>query len=215
MNEIQRLEFADSILWTSSRNALTALATQHFLNRQFYGLPEDERRKLFKTNVANNYLYQANEAVIGRSIVDAVENLRAENKRQALPLGAEDLEELRKHRVVISHPANIKFSNPDVQKFYDNDGHYKDPTAVRIWRIRQSLLNELTKIGSQQESKFPNQVTVQLGTCELIYGAIAVSINDCEPKPNFVELQKSVFDYFKKFEDVIKKSAYTPTLSPK
>lgn len=214
MNEIQRLEFADSILWTSSRNALTALATQHFLNRQFYGLPEGERRKSFKTNVANSYLYQANEAVIERSIVCAVEHLREEHKRKELPLAADDLEELRKHRIVISHPANIKFSDPEVQKFYDNDGHYKDPTAVRIWRLRQTLLIELTKLGSSQETKFPNQVTVQLGTCELIYGAMSVSLNETEQKPNFTELQKSVFEYFKKFEDAIRKSAYPQISSP-
>ncbi len=209
MTEIQRLEFIDGILWTCSRNALTALATQRFLNRQFYGLPEEERRKVYKTNVANSYLYQANEAMIKRSIVEIVEHLREEHRRQALPLAEDDLEELRKHRIVISHPANIKFSDPEVQKFYDNDSHYKDPTAVRIWRLRQTLLNELTKQGSPQETKFPNTVTVQLGTCELIHGAMSVTYNESEPKPRLEDIQTSVFNYFKKFEEVIRKFAYS------
>lgn len=205
MDEIQRLEFADVILWLHTKNALTALATKHLLNWQFYGRPEEERIQVYKTNVANSYLYQANEAVIERSIVGIVEHVRSENQTKLLPIPKGDLEELRKHRVVVSHPSNVKFKDPVVQKFYDDKSQYRDPTAKRIWRIRQALLEELTKLGSKRSLQFPNQVDIQLGTCELIHNAISITYKPEISKPSLKEVWSLTPQYFKKFEKSLSK----------
>jgi len=132
------------------------------LNHQFYGLPEEERKKTYKTNIANTFPYQANDALIDTSIMKVVEQFKSEDKISKIPFEIPDMEELRKHRIVISHPSNIKFSDPDVQKFYDADLHYKDSKAIRLWRVRDVIIKKIEEIGGTV--KFPNEITVQLGT---------------------------------------------------
>lgn len=205
MNELQRIEWLDSLIWMHARNGLTALATEHYLNHQFYGLPEDERKKAYKTNVANTFLYQANDALIDTSIVKVVEQFKSEDKISKIPFEIPDMEELRKHRIVISHPSNIKFSDPDVQKFYDADLHYKDSKAVRLWRVRDVIIKKIEEKGGTV--KFPNEITVQLGTLELIHGAIASSAADGQMPPPLPEMAKSVYPYFKKYEEAIRRFA--------
>ncbi|MBK9321373.1 MAG: hypothetical protein IPM97_00185 [Bdellovibrionaceae bacterium] len=205
MTELQRLELLDSLIWMNARNALTALATEHYLNHQFYGLPEDERRKAYKTNVANTFPYQANDAVIDTSVVKIVEHYKSEDKMSPLPLQITDIEELRKHRIIISHPANAKFSDPDVQKFYDAGLHYKDPKAIRLWRVREAIIQKLTELGSTKI--YPNEMTVQLGTVELIHGVISSSLAEGQAAPPLPEVAKSVYPYFKKYEEAIRRFA--------
>jgi hypothetical protein len=209
MTEIQRLELLDSRRWMQTFYSLSALATEHYVNHQFYGLPEEERKKAYKTNVANNIVYVANNALIESSIVGLVETIRGEDKREALPLTFSDLEELRKHRIVISHPANVKFSDPEVQKFFDDRSQYKDPKAVRIWRTRQQLLDRLTKLGSSREKQFPNSVTVQTGTIESIYTMLNVSLQSGQTPFLMKDLAVSVPTYFQKYEEGIRKFAST------
>jgi hypothetical protein len=207
--ELQRLEMLDSLLWMSSHNALTALATKHFLNRQFYGISEDERKKAYRTNVANNILYRGNEALIDTSIVEMVEHIKYEDKIAKLTFLPPDFEELRKHRIIVSHPGNVQFSDPKVQKFYDDDLQYKDPKAIRIWKLRDAFLSHLKTLGSNREQSFPNQVVIQSGTIELIHGAISLSLKPGEPQPSWEELWKIVPDYFKKYEEAIRRFAVT------
>ncbi len=162
---------------------------------------------MFKTNVANNFLYQANQAVIESSIVGLVETIREQDKRDALGIEFPDLEELRKHRVVISHPANIKFNDPEVQEFFNQRKQYKDPTAVRFWRTRQVLLDRLQALGSGQGNKFPSEVLVQPGTIELIQSVLNLSLQAGGQLFTTEELWQCVPGYFKKYEDGIRKFA--------
>ena len=126
MTELQRLQFLDFSVLTATRNGLTALATKHYLDRQFYGLSEEKRTQVFRTNPANNFLYQANEAMINTSIVKLVEVIKAEDRRGKLPFHIPDFAELRRHRIVLSHPGNIFFDEPEVQKFFDEREQYRD-----------------------------------------------------------------------------------------
>jgi hypothetical protein len=96
MTELMRLEFLDSSVYMASRNGLTALATKHYIDWQFYGLSADRQKDIFKTNPANNYLYQANNAVIDQSIISIVENIKAEDKRSKLPFTPPDIAALRR-----------------------------------------------------------------------------------------------------------------------
>ena len=205
MTELQRMELLDGMIWMNARNALTALAIEHYLNHQFYGLPEEERKKAYKTNVANTFPFKANDAIIDTSIVNIVEYYKSEDKMLALPLQIPDIEELRKHRIIISHPANVKFSDPEVQKFYDADLHYKDPKAIRLWRVREAIIQKLKELGSTKI--YSNEVIVQLGTVELIHSAISSSLADGQVPPPLPEMAKSVHPYFKKYEESIKRFA--------
>jgi hypothetical protein len=205
MTELQRMEFLDGLIWSYSRNGLTALATEHYLNHQFYGLPEEERKKVYKTNVANTFPYQANDALIDSSIVHIVECFKSEEKMGVLPIQIPDLEELRKHRIVISHPSTVKFSDPKVQTFYEADQHYKDPKAIRLWRVREAMIEKLRELDSTKI--FPNEVVVQLGTVELIHGAISSSLAEGQVAPPMPEIAKSIFPYFKKYEQAIQRFA--------
>lgn len=205
MNELQRIELLDTLIWTHVSSGLTALATEHYLNYQFYGLPEEERKKSYKTNVANTVLYQANNALIDSSIVKVVEQFKSEDKISKIPFEIPDMEELRKHRIVISHPSTIKFSDSNVQKFYDADLHYKDPKAIRFWRVRDTIIKKIEEKGGTV--KFPNKITVQLGTLELIHGVMASSAADGYMPPPLSEMAKSVYTYFKKYEEAIRNFA--------
>ncbi|QLY24898.1 hypothetical protein [Bdellovibrio sp. KM01] len=210
MNELQRLEMLDTILWLHSRDVLTAIASKGFLNWQFYGLPEEERARTFKTNVANNILYRNNEAMITAGTVSISEHLQdilKQRKRTgllALPFPEEDVEELRKHRHVLSHSANVAFRDPAVQKFYEEGRHWKDFSAKRIWRVREALLKYLTALGSNRDVSLPNDVVVQLGTCQFIQSALAISYLDGVAPPPMSEVAPLVYQYFEKFNEALK-----------
>lgn len=209
MTELMRLEFLDSSVYMASRNGLTALATKHYIDWQFYGLSADRQKDIFKTNPANNYLYQANNAVIDQSIISIVENIKAEDKRSKLPFTPPDIAALRRHRIVLAHPGHIFFDEPKVQKFFDDREHYRDgKKALRLFRTRESLLNKFLELGGSV--KFPNKVTVQAGTVELIHGALSLSVISETFVPPKEELLKSCFQYFESYENAIKNSEAEP-----
>jgi hypothetical protein len=201
MTEIQRIEFLDFSVFMATRNGLTALATKHFLDWQFYGLKEDERRKVFKTNVANNILYAANDALIDISIVSVTEHIKSEAGRGSLPFLVPDLGVLMDHRDVISHPGTVEFSNAKVQKFFEEQGRYKDPKAVRLWRTRQALLDWLILQG--KTPKYPNAVDVHQGTVEMIHSVMTISYKDGVVPPSSADTLETVSKYFKKYEETI------------
>jgi hypothetical protein len=198
MDQRSELEVRAIMLHLHAHNALTALATKHFLNTQFYGREEGERRRIYKTNVANTAPFRANSALIDTSIVGFVEHYRACHKGNLSP----DIEELRKHRIVISHPANIKFSDGKVQEFYDNRRQYHDPTAIRIWRVSADTDQRLATLGST--TRLSPQIAVQLGTVEMIHASLASSVAAGLAAPPMVELDETVRSYFAKYEDAIK-----------
>lgn len=202
MDELTHLKFSDGIIWLHVRNGLTALATKHFLNRQFYGREEAEMKALFKTNVANNILFHANEALISTSIVGTYENILAHNERYTPKIDNEDVQELRKHRIVASHPGEVEFSDPKVQAFFKDHQQYKDNVALRLWRIRHDLLQKMRERG--EESKMPLVVQIQAGTMETIQGALNVSYRDTTKPMTLAELWEVVPGYFGKFEAALK-----------
>lgn len=202
MDELTQLQLTDSIVWLHVRNGLTALATKHFLNRQFYGREEAEMKTLFKTNVSNNVLFHANDALIDTSIVGTYEHVLSHNERFTPKIDNEDIQELRKHRIVRSHPGEIEFSDPKVQAFFKDHDHYRDNVALRLWRIRNDILEKVRARGG--EIKFPLQVALQSGTLETIQGALNVSYLDTTKPMTLEELWAVVPGYFTKFEEALR-----------
>lgn len=203
MTELQRLELLDAMIWFNARNALTALAVEHFLNLQFYGIDEAKRKQDYKTNVANTFPYQANSALIDNSIVKIVEFYKAEDKRGPLGLVTPEIDELRKLRIIISHPATIKFSDPDVHQYYKDRRHYTDPKAAQIWKLREVINQKLLSLGSQNIKS--TAIQIQIGTIELIHSAISASLNPGRMAPPLPELTSAVFGYFEQYQEAISK----------
>lgn len=209
MTELQRLEFLDSCIWTYTRDGLTALATKHFLEWQFHGLGKSEQKQIFKTHVANNFLYQANSAMIERAIVNVHDKITAEDKIETLSVTFPDKADLRKHRIVISHPSNVIFGETKVQEFFDNDEHYKsNASAVRLFRTRQVLLRRLKELGSTRD--FPNEIAIQAGTLELVEGVLLLSLQPGQSLPFRTELHRILDAYFKSYGNRIEEIASEP-----
>lgn len=209
MDQLTRLRFLDVSVSMAVRNGLTALATKHFLDWQFYGLSEEVRRQVYQTNPANNFLYQANEAMIDSSVVELLENVKAEDRRDKLPFSIPDLAELRRHRIVISHPGTIFFSEKPVQDFFDNREHYRDEKkALRFFRTREALAAKIVELGGRID--YPTAVAVQAGTSELIQGVLCVALRDRKTAPPVEEIAKAAFPYFAAYEKGIRSSTAVP-----
>jgi hypothetical protein len=205
MTVLQELELLDAMLWIASNNAFTALATKHFLNQQFYGLPDEEMKKVYKTNVANNILYAGNSALLDSSVVDFYEHILWHNDKRDPKFPSDDLTELRKHRVIISHSATIEFKDPKVQTFYKDGKQYRDNIAVRVWRIRSSVLSKIADLGGA--ARPPLQIIPQVGTAELIWHALNLSLKP-ESKPfSIADVQSDLPGYFKAYQAAIEKFA--------
>jgi hypothetical protein len=205
MTELQTLEMLDSILWTSSRNVFTASATKHFLNQQFYGISEDEMKRIFKTNVANNILYAGNSALLDSSVVDFYEHVVWHNQNREPKFESDDLKELRKHRVVISHTATIEFSDAKVQQFYSDRKQYRDNVAVRIWRIRKSVIEKIRELGGGERPAL--QIAPQVGTAELVLNALNLSVKPDAQAYSLADVYKELPAYFQKYQEAIEKFA--------
>lgn len=206
LTELQRIEILDVMINLHTSNCLTGLATKHYLNQQFYGRTDAEKKLMFKTNVANTFGYKANSALIESSVVGIVEHFKSEDKLQKLNLDVPDIEELRKHRIVISHPANVNFTDQKVQQFYDADLHYKDSKALRVLRVRDAVIAKLRELGSARV--YPNKVTIQLGTVELSHGALLASLKDGNIPTSIPEMANAVKAYFEEYEQALCRFAY-------
>jgi hypothetical protein len=207
-SDLQDLEMLDAILWTSSQNVFTASATKHFLNQQFYGLSDDEMRKVFKQNIANNILFAGNSSLIESSIVEFYEHMVWHNNNRNVKIESEDLRELRKHRVVISHSATVNFTDDKVQEFYAARMQYKDNVVVRIWRIRKTVLEKIEELGGANR---PALVIVPLpGSAELICCALNLTLRPDSTPYQLKSISDSLPDYFAKFQAAIEKAVETP-----
>ncbi len=207
MTDLQRLLFLDSSVWMTTRNGLTALASKHFIDLQFYGLPEEEREKIYWNNPANTYLYTANKAIVDGTVVDLYENISNEEARGNLELEIPDRKDLYRHRVVLSHSGRVVFRRKDVERFFNDRGHEKEfETALRFWRTREALLGEINKLGG--DVKFQTEVALQLGTVELIHGALALTLKDPLVLPPTKQFGSAVKKFFKDYESAIKISGH-------
>ncbi len=204
MTALQELEMLDAILWIASKNAFTALATKHFLNQQFYGLPDEEMRKIFMTNVANNILFAGNLSLIENSIVDFYEQMAWHNANRNPKFESEDLKELRKHRVVISHSANVEFSDKKVQDFYVARKQYRDNVVIRLWQIRKSVIEKIAYLGGKERP--PLQIAPQVGTAELICSALNLSLRPESPIYSLQDIHEVTPSYFSKFQAAIERA---------
>lgn len=207
MTERQRLETFDVMLWMHSWNFFTAFATKHFINTQFYGRGEAERRTLYARNPANTICYRSNSTMMESSIVAIAEYLKQEDRREPIDLAGDDRRELRKHRIVLSHPANVEFTETEVQNFYAAGMHNKDPVAERIWRVRAAVIDRLVQLGSSNIR--PIEVVAQLGTFEIIEGALNNSLERGATPFSRAETQESVPRYFKQVETALRQRCET------
>lgn len=186
-------------IWTA--DGLTALATKSYLDWQFYGRKEKE--EIFKTNVANNFSYRANNAVISNSIVSVADSIQEEIRRFGkFSFEIKHLSQLRNHRDAASHPTTTEWRREDMQKFYDAQNHYKDPKGARLWGVRRALVEWRAANGSPPT--WPLKVLVQPGTFEIVKTTLALALKDgIRPYPD-LELMADLQKYFGKYEEHIR-----------
>ena len=116
------------------------------------------------------------------------------------------------HRDYLSHYGEVKFWNPDLQKFFDEKRQYSDPKSLIIWQARKSIMDKLLELGSDRPTKYPLYLTVLTGMTEMIDCAIQYSLNDGIPRAPLADLKKNLIDYFSKYQQAV---ASAPLFEPK
>ncbi len=197
MDRKQQLEFLDMSIQLDVQGALSSLALKWYMDQFFHKHDDVEKKRLFTTNIANNYLYQANLAHFEKNLLHAADEIHeALNRDPKLDIEVLHRWDLKNHRDYLSHPGKGgQFDNPEMKKFIDEDRHYKDPKAILLWNARRSILEALDKAGSDRSTKYPISVGLRGGMVELVQGAIHLCLKDDIPRPTWQE----VFDILKSF----------------
>jgi hypothetical protein len=205
----QRLEFMDMTVALDVRYALVALASKRFMDQYFYGVEDEaEKRRLFKTNIANSYSYQLNSAMIERSVVNVAENIHEEAKRKPnLPVEIKHRWDLVNHRDYISHPGKVDFENSEMKKFIAEKKHYRDAKAVLLWRARQSILTHLEGLKYDGSRAVLLGIPLLGGVPELISTAINYSLNDGIEKPSYAVVLAILQSFFEQYEAAVRKAS--------
>lgn len=209
IDDIRRLEVLNTILGLDAFHGLTALVTKDFLDLQFYGRSKEEREEIFSNNVTNNVLYQANYALAQQSIVAFYERLVGEEKlfgKYSIPFP--DQVELRKHRHIISHPANVYFRDEKVQDFWESDEHYTDNVALRIFRTMRIIENRLKE--SEATNVKPFFIQLGNGTAHLVHGVLSLSYKPGNGVPDIPTLYLILTNSFRDYQEKLEKMINNP-----
>lgn len=178
-------------------SAMTAAYVTRVANCWFYQYPEEDQRKLFRTNPANTLAYRSLNALFEQSVVHISEWLKDEDKIHTVP--DEIRQKLNKldlglHRNAISHPATIKWRDPKMQEFADADrGAYEYRPAI-VWDANRSINAELRK-GNQELRN--ESITVTWEMAVLLRDILEMSMNAEPPSREqlFAYLQDNAAKY--------------------
>lgn len=189
--------------------ALGCFAGKWYMDQFFYKHEDAEMRRLFKTNIANTFLYRANQSFFERTFLSAADHIHEElNREPKMDFKVLHRWDLKNHRDFLSHPGlGGQFENPQMKKFVEEKRYYKEPKAVQLWNARRSILDKLTELGSQRPAKDPSYVGFPSGMVELVHGAINHSLNDDIIRPSMDEVRNSLVTFFKEFQAHLVKEA--------
>jgi hypothetical protein len=206
----QRLEFLDMLVWLNAQTALSCFALKWYMDQFFYRHDENEQKKIFKTNIANTFLYQSNLSHFERCLISVADQIHEELNREPKP----DIKvlhrwDLKNHRDYLSHPGKGgQFDNPEMKKFVEEKRYYKEPKATLLWNARRSILDTLTSLGSDRPAKNPTYIGLFNGMAELAQGAIHYCLNDSVQRPSVQEVREALEKFFSDFNTHLEQEAY-------
>ncbi|MBC7457356.1 MAG: hypothetical protein H7235_03700 [Bdellovibrionaceae bacterium] len=205
----QRLEYLDMLISNDTKEAISCYALKWYMDYFFYQHTEEEIKRLFKTNIANTFLYQVNFSHFKRCIVSVSDQIHEElNRAPAIENKILHRWDLKNHRDYLSHPGKGgRFDNPTMKKFIEEDRQYKEPIAIFLWNARQSILESLSNLGSEYPKKNPTYIGLSNGMIEIVQGAIHYSLNDEAPRPSAANIKNVLQAYFISFQKHLSEEA--------
>lgn len=201
----QRLEFMDMLIQLPVEGALSSLALKWYMDQFFYAKDDGEKKRLFRTNIANTHLYQVNLSHFERCLVNAADQIHEELNREPKPnIKILHRWDLKNHRDYLSHPGKGgQFNNPEMKKFMAEKRYYKEPKAVFLLNARRSLLDALAVVGSDRATKHPTTTRLNGGMAEIVHGAINYSLNDGIARPSLQEVTEVLKTFFAEYHQHI------------
>ena len=100
----------------------------------------------FRSNPANCLTHTALSALEDRAIVQVAEVMQSKLDAVKLPVDFRQKARVVQHRHVLSHPYQLEFRNPDVQRFFADKGHVLDVKVVLLWSFAHDLKRRLAEI---------------------------------------------------------------------
>jgi hypothetical protein len=198
LTEIEQLKLTDGMVWICARHGLSAEAAKLFLLRQFHGRENFE--EFFKTNIANSVVFNAIDALIAQSVIATYQEIQNSIKVWGtFNFDIVGLDELKCHRTYNAHPGVVDWDRKYMKDFIKNELQYKDIKAVRLFQVRQSIVNRMLALGCK--SDFENGAFPSRGIVSMIKTSLELSLKDNKLVPP--NLSERVVQFFADFNKQI------------
>lgn len=202
MTPAQRLELLDSPLWIYTSAGLSAAAAHLFVIHHYHGQPD--REKVFRTNVANNIVYQSIESLIDYAVVGTYETINGEiQKFGSLGFEIPGMDELKGHRHYASHPGTIDWRK-DMKAFIEKELHHRDIKAVRLFQARQAVIDGLAKL-DPHKSRPENGAVATAGIVEMAKLCLSQALQPGVSLPP--DFDKAIITFFGDFNKQVAEMA--------
>ncbi len=194
MTEVERLKLIDGMVWICTRHGLSAEAAKLFLLRQFHGRENFE--EFFKMNIANSIVFNAIDALIAQSVIATYQEIQNSIKAWGtFNFDIVGLDELKCHRTYNAHPGVTDWDRKYMKDFIKNELQHKDVKAVRLFQVRQSIINRMAVLGCK--SDFENGAFPSRGIVSMIKSSLELSLQEHKIVPP--NLPEHVIQFFADF----------------
>ena len=141
---LKRLESLALAIAMDVANALRAAIVIDSVGQFLYASPAS-----FRFPPANTLYFAALQALEERSLVHISETVQ-KTGRSAMGIPAElvtEWQSLVPHRHYLSHPANLSWRDPKVQRFVDEERQHYEIRSALIWQAQQAMNERLMSAG--------------------------------------------------------------------
>jgi hypothetical protein len=140
LGEAESLKLLDSFIHLHVVHVMEAAIVRGAARLTF----REKRDEWFRTNPANCLPYQALVALEERSVVHIAEHLKDDTQALDLPADIRRSSDLLLHRNALSHPYTLTWRRGEMQRFHDEERHWRDVRPALVWGL-QLEVNELLR----------------------------------------------------------------------